>query len=87
MYAVHYPEFGTGTDVAFSYGSQGVANNDAALNNSERYRRMAAHRYWPLMNTDEPHMAGRPATLENENTLGSPIEESMSCRVFSEQRG
>jgi hypothetical protein len=38
------------------------------------------------MNVYKPHMAGRPATLEHENSTGSPIEESMSCKVFSEQR-
>ena len=32
-------------------------------------------------------MAGRPATLEDENVFGVAIEESTSCKVFSEQRG
>jgi hypothetical protein len=39
------------------------------------------------MNADEPPMAGRPATLEDENTFSSLIEESITCKVFSEQRG
>jgi hypothetical protein len=39
------------------------------------------------MNADKPLMAGTPATLEDENTARRPFEESMSCNVFSEQRG
>src|SRR5438309_4002606 len=31
-------------------------------------------------------MAGRPATLEDENVFEVAIEESTSCKVFSEQR-
>jgi hypothetical protein len=41
----------------------------------------------PPINTDEPPMAGRPATLEDENTFSSLIEESITCKVFSEQHG
>jgi hypothetical protein len=32
-------------------------------------------------------MAGGPATLEDENVFGVAIEESTTCKVFSEQRG
>jgi hypothetical protein len=39
-----------------------------------------------ILAANEPHMAGRPATLEDENTLGSSIEESTTSKVFSEQR-
>jgi hypothetical protein len=42
---------------------------------------------WPPIHTDEPRMAGRPSALKDENASASPIEESMSCNVFSEQRG
>jgi hypothetical protein len=30
-------------------------------------------------------MAGRPAALEDENSSHRPIEESMGCKMFSEQ--
>jgi hypothetical protein len=31
-------------------------------------------------------MAGRPAALEDENSSHRPIEESMGCKMFSEQQ-
>jgi hypothetical protein len=36
--------------------------------------------------SSQPLMAGRQAALEDENTSVRPIEESMGCKVFSEQQ-
>jgi hypothetical protein len=34
------------------------------------------------MAADEPHMAGRPATLDDENSRHSALEESMDYNLF-----
>jgi hypothetical protein len=36
--------------------------------------------------SSQPLMPGRQAALEDENTSVRPIEESMGCKVFSEQQ-